>query len=370
MNVQKLDDQELQLALKTIAQSLRESTADGITLLVEIGRRDLHVSEGYASLFTYCLGELCFTKGMASRWSRAAKVAAQYPDVIERLRDGRLSLCVLTVLADRPELVAEADHMTKEEAERLLVTAKPRPEKKDVVPAIAFPTETTLPVVTFECAGTRLAPVTTPLQSPVIAPAAAPRQPAELITAQKRSVIEPITSTKSRLHFDVEADTLAKLHRAREVMRGKDLGAIVGAALDLLLDAHDPLRRHERRERARAARKAPPKTAWGVALKVEPSAAPRTEPAAEATPERRPRRPHLKRAVKDAAQAAAGGQCEFVGRSGRRCTEREWSEHDHVQPLAFGGANDLENIRILCKRHHRQLTSQSFHGWSPFPAAR
>jgi 5-methylcytosine-specific restriction endonuclease McrA len=370
MNVQNLDDQELQVALKTIAKSLRESTADGISLLVEIGRRDLHVSEGYASLFTYCIGELCFTKGMASRWSRAAKVAAHCPGVIERLRDGRLSLCVLTVLADRPELVAEADHMTKEEAERLLVTVRPRPEKKDVVPAIAFPIETTLRVATFENAETRPASVTTPLQRPVIEPNAALRQPSEMITAQKKPVIEPITSTKSRLHFDVDADTLAKLHRAREIMRGKDLSAIVGAALDLLLDAHDPLRRHERRERAKSERKPTAKTTRDVASKVEPITAPRTEPAAEATAERKPRRPHLKRAVKDAAQAAAGGQCEFVGRSGKRCSEREWSEHDHVRPLAFGGANNLENIRILCKRHHRQVTSQSFHGWSPFPAAR
>jgi hypothetical protein len=201
-----------------------------------------------------------------------------------------------------------------------------------------------------------------------------------------KPVVEPITATKSRLHFDVNADTLAKLHRAREIMRGKDLSAIVGAALDLLLDAHDPLRRHERRERAKAEREtsskakraAVSKIKRDVVPKVDPTAMPRVEqivipraaPAAEPTLERKPRRPHLKRAVKDAAQAAAGGQCEFVGRSGKRCTEREWSEHDHVQPLAFGGANDLENIRILCRRHHHQVTIQSFHGWSPFPAAR
>jgi hypothetical protein len=49
------------------------------------------------------------------------------------------------------------------------------------------------------------------------------------------------------------------------------------------------------------------------------------------------------------------GQCSFRSSQGDRCSQRRWLEIHHVQPLAQGGKNQLENLRLICRGHHQVL---------------
>ncbi|MEQ9504103.1 MAG: hypothetical protein RIT81_45020 [Deltaproteobacteria bacterium] len=71
---------------------------------------------------------------------------------------------------------------------------------------------------------------------------------------------------------------------------------------------------------------------------------PRSEPE-DAEPGRRP----IAAAVKRAVTERDGHRCTFVG-DGRRCSETERLEFDHVVPVAKGGRSTVDNVRLRAAR--------------------
>jgi 5-methylcytosine-specific restriction endonuclease McrA len=58
----------------------------------------------------------------------------------------------------------------------------------------------------------------------------------------------------------------------------------------------------------------------------------------------------------------AQSQCEFVDeKTGRRCDCRFGLQHEHVIPLALGGANDISNLQLLCATYN-QLRARAVFG--------
>lgn len=53
------------------------------------------------------------------------------------------------------------------------------------------------------------------------------------------------------------------------------------------------------------------------------------------------------------------GQCTHIDLSGHRCSSRRYLEIHHIQPVAQGGGNELDNLKLLCSGHHRALHSKS-----------
>ena len=54
------------------------------------------------------------------------------------------------------------------------------------------------------------------------------------------------------------------------------------------------------------------------------------------------------------------GQCTFVSKDGKRCTERHGLQVDHVKPFALGGDNSVGNLRMLCQAHNLYLAEKAF----------
>jgi 5-methylcytosine-specific restriction endonuclease McrA len=48
-----------------------------------------------------------------------------------------------------------------------------------------------------------------------------------------------------------------------------------------------------------------------------------------------------------------GGVCRVCG-----IFDARW-EADHILELSFGGKDDLDNLQTLCRRHHRNKTSEA-----------
>jgi hypothetical protein len=65
--------------------------------------------------------------------------------------------------------------------------------------------------------------------------------------------------------------------------------------------------------------------------------------------------------VKAATIARAQLQCEYIGASGKRCSEKRHLQFEHVKPFAIGGKNGEANIKYFC-RSHNQLTAMEFYG--------
>jgi hypothetical protein len=80
---------------------------------------------------------------------------------------------------------------------------------------------------------------------------------------------------------------------------------------------------------------------------------------------REPRRPELgssskfgryiSKELKDFVYKRARHCCEFEG-----CDEKRWLQIDHIVPIAKGGENTPENLRLLCANHNQYARVQSF----------
>lgn len=74
-----------------------------------------------------------------------------------------------------------------------------------------------------------------------------------------------------------------------------------------------------------------------------------------------PGRVNLPVHAKNQVQLRTGGRCTFK-RNGERCEERRWLHIHHIKPVAMGGANDIENLTMLCSAHHDLVHQLEFPG--------
>lgn len=58
--------------------------------------------------------------------------------------------------------------------------------------------------------------------------------------------------------------------------------------------------------------------------------------------------------------ARDGNQCTFVSDDGRRCSERGRLQVDHILPVAKGGDDRPENLRLLCAAHNQLMAERHF----------
>jgi len=54
------------------------------------------------------------------------------------------------------------------------------------------------------------------------------------------------------------------------------------------------------------------------------------------------------------------GQCTFVSKSGKRCSERCGLEYDHIVPFSTGGSNEVNNLRLRCRGHNQLHAEETF----------
>ncbi len=63
---------------------------------------------------------------------------------------------------------------------------------------------------------------------------------------------------------------------------------------------------------------------------------------------------YLKRELFEKAQ----GSCQYTTPSGLRCGSRFQIQIDHITPHAWGGANKVDNLRLLCRTHNLLMAGQ------------
>jgi 5-methylcytosine-specific restriction endonuclease McrA len=147
-----------------------------------------------------------------------------------------------------------------------------------------------------------------------------------------RAVVAPLASDRYLLRVTLSAAALARLDRARDLLRhvlpGGDPAAIVDRALTVLVEQLEKSRR---------------------AAVVRPQARP------GATTSRR----YVPASVRRAVWARDEGQCAFVGADGR-CRETGWLEFHHVVPFARGGPTTIQNLELRCRAHNAHEAELEF----------
>jgi hypothetical protein len=321
-----LSDSDLLEQVHRLAANEREATAHLIASLAELDARKLYLSEGYSSLFTYCVQVLHLSEHAAFNRMEAARAASRFPLILERLADGSVHLTAVRLLA--PKLTPEnhrtvldaARHKSKREVQDLIAHLDPQP---DVAPAVR-----------------KLPTPARPLAEATHARLLADVEPREVRTscppqaASKLPVVHPIAPERYKVQFTVSKDTYDKLRRVQDLTRHRiphgDPAIIFDRALTILLADL------ERKKLAAAKR-------------------PRAAAVASTTSR------HVPAAVKRAVWARDNGRCAFVGGLGR-CNETGFLEFHHVVPYAAGGETSVGNLELRCRAHNVYEADRYFGG--------
>src|SRR5206468_2142775 len=126
----RLPDLELLARLPQLAARSREAAVAVIAHLVELEVRELHLRDGYASLFVYCREALALSEHDAFSLVAAARAARRFPVVLEMLSQGRIHLTAVKLLAP---------YLTPENHRQVLETAcgKRRAQVEEIVAMLA-----------------------------------------------------------------------------------------------------------------------------------------------------------------------------------------------------------------------------------------
>ena len=285
-----LNDHELKLhgsAVQTAAL-FKKCEAKLVVIIEEVDRLRLYEKFGQTNTFKYCLHELKLTRAVAYSLRSVARKTREVPELLTAIQNG----------------------MSVSTAHKLVSQITPANQ------AMWIEKAKSLPQIDLEFA---LA-------------AANPKRR----RATKR---EPIDKTHSRMAIDIPNATLALLVRAVEVL-GKDEAATIHAALEILLERKDPVRKADRAKPKESAQADFARA--GFANNVPFNAQTFHE-----------------------VNARDRGECQQVLPNGQKCCERKWPEIHHIIERALGGSNDPANLITLCSTHHRIHHRRGSRVWSP-----
>jgi hypothetical protein len=320
-------------------------------------------------MFAYCTERLHLSEAEAYRRITVARAARKHEVLLAMLRDGRLHLSGIAMLAplltrdNRDALVERATHRSKRQIQELVAELSPRPDASSIVrklpqkrqalltevsrgqdqarlarvelvpdrvsPAASASAPALAPLVTLSIATGLSSPLAASLASPLaqsLAPAPTPPP-----TPSRPAVVEPLSPARYKVQFTAGAGLRDKLERLTALMRseisGGDLAAIIERAVTEKL---------ERLEARRYAQTRAPRKELGS---TDTSAASR----------------HIPAAVRRAVRERDGDRCRYVDEQGRRCSARDRLEFHHRHPFGMGGDHSPENIRLLCSMHNSYL---------------
>jgi hypothetical protein len=315
-------DQELLSRIKALVARERDVTAELIAHLAELDTREIHLREGYPSLFMYCRDVLKLSEWESYNRIEVARTARRFPMVLDLLADGSVHLTAVRILAQHltPEnhrqVLESARGKTKAEVERIVATLAPQPDTPfsiRKVPAPAHPLASGGQQPVWQGAA-GIKPV-------VPEPSAASRRPSALAAAPAK----PLAPDRFRLQVTIDGETLEMFQLAQDMLGHAipdgDPAAILNRAFKALLtDLARKKFAETEMPRPSRARKAGARS---------PSAA-----------------------VKRSVWVRDLGGCAFVGTSGHRCNERRFVEFHHVDPYALGGEATVDGTELRCRRHN------------------
>jgi len=128
----QLTDASLHDETKRLVGSSNTLTSQLLAYLGEVEARGIHRERACSSLHTYCVYELRMSEDEAQRRCRAARLARQFPILLEMLAEASLHMTGILLLGphltgeNSAELLARARFRTKREIERLVAEIAPR----------------------------------------------------------------------------------------------------------------------------------------------------------------------------------------------------------------------------------------------------
>ncbi len=361
-DLKRVSDDELLRSLARVLRQSRRVEADLVAHIAEVDERRLYAREAAPSMHAYCIELLHLSEPETALRIHVARASRKHPVLLEMLRDGRIHLSGIALLAPHltarncPGLLKRATHKTKRQIEEIVAELTPRPDVAAGMRKLPTPRSngegrtaedgrSALDDLPGVVAGT--VPRSRPddfgapksLMGGAMGREHRPDDVRDRLTLEPRPVarVQPLAPARYQVRFTASQELHDKLERLQALMRSSvpdgDLGAIIDAAVT------------EKLQRLEAGKLGKTKT-------------PRKSLAeTDTTPMSR----HIPAAVRRAVWARDGGRCTYVDARGRRCEARERLEfHHHGKPFGRGGDHSVDNVKVACRTHNALMAEREY----------
>ena len=322
---ESLSDDQLLRRLGEITRDSRHVEAELVAHIAEVDARRLYAREGCSSMFAYCVEVLHLSEPETNLRMVVARATRRHPVLLDMLRDGRLHLSGIALLAphlteaNRDEVLARATHCSKRRIEELVAGLAPRPDVPTTIRKLPdrgrpLPTASTPTVSCLACLTSGDGPRRV-VSSGRDELGVGRRRDRRTSNPERRgtperscggsglrqrerrtTVVEPLAPERFRIQFTAGRHLRDKLERLAALLRSSvpdgDLAAVIEDAVT------ERIAKLEARRLAAVSR--PRKTV----ADSDTRPGPRSIPAA----------------VRRAVRSRDGDRCAFVGRNGQRCT--------------------------------------------------
>lgn len=351
-NLSHLNDQELVKQFSSVVHKEQEAVSDVVLHLIEIDRRNLYLKEAYSNLFLYCVQKFHFSEAAAYRRIQAAKLAQKYPTILSLLKEGKVHLTTLNLIAsflkecnkdiDVESLLQKVIHKSKRDVQKILASLFPN--HKDIPDTIRK-----LPIRN-QANGSLPEQPKAPLNEKNLPkldqPSGMPTRAQAPLSFSSRPVeaVTPVTERHVKIEFRATDRFVKKLERAKALLKHKHprgkLEEILSETLDAFLEQKDPQRKSKKAKPRKTKKDSPSLSKTQKSLK--------------------PQKRHIPTHIKRTVYKRDGGQCSYRSSDGKRCCEKAGLEYDHIRPFALGGDHSINNVRLLCQNHNRWRAEMTF----------
>jgi 5-methylcytosine-specific restriction endonuclease McrA len=343
-----LSRQALRHELKAWDGKDRTTAAVLLSRIAEFDAQEIYLEDGYPSMYAYCLEELHYCEGTASRRIYAARTARKFPLLFSALAEGKLHLTAVLMLsrylteANVGDLVHAATHMSKEQVAQLIATRFPRrdlPERLVAIaplpatPAVEAPQgiqHSPENVVASTILAPRVGPEPVPQHSPEnvdvsVATPLTQHSPENVAAPVWPSRILPLAPQRYGFQFTGDQETRDLYDDVRALLSHQ----IPNGEMALIFKRALQREKAELLKRKYAATDRPARSRGSKSGRHIPA--------------------DTRREVHERDE----GRCAFVSESGKRCDSRHRVEFDHDVARAMGGESTPENMQLLCRAHNQ-----------------
>ncbi|UYL08444.1 HNH endonuclease [Bdellovibrio sp. SKB1291214] len=342
MILSALSNEELSGRLETLAHSERKITHLILIHINEMESRRLYAELGFDSMFRYLTRHLKYSEDAAYRRLSAARLLKKSPEIANRLENGSLNLTQL----------AQVQSALRQDAKFNLNDST---IASDGIPQILDKIENKS---SFETKKT----LTQEFKLPIA----------------KHEVLEPQRDDSVRLEITLTTEQLKTLETARDLMShllpngnwadfltllaekqiqkilGKDVLETSKSETGKLLKPTSDIENDTKR------------SSLDVSCLTKVELVQESLPAKSSTHSflAARKRGHIKATTKRGLLAAANYRCEYKNQNtGIKCDSKYQLQIDHIQPIALGGKDDKQNLRVLCRTHNLMVASQMGLPW-------
>lgn len=292
----KLSDNQLLTNMQKLVRTERKITLLILSYINEIERRGLYLDLGYDSIYNYLIKGLGYSNGSAYRRIQSARLLQKLPNISKKIESGTLNITQLSHLQKEIKTQNKlGNKLSTEETTDLLSKL----ENKD-----SFETQK---IIAIE------------MDLPLI----------------KKDKLTPQKDDSIRMEFTLSREQFEEFELSKSLLSHICYDGKWPEILTFLAKNFN-----DRKLKGRTHKTSSPITQHSPATGFLQPSAPKN-------------RRYVSVEIRRELLSRAKNRCEFRDQNtGRRCLSRHQLQVEHITPIALGGGNEIENLRIFCRKHN------------------